>query len=85
LPKDYQDISYDFETEDGSFKDFIKEREIIIDITNEKTIDEIKKRNCKEEFKILEQVIDYNEIFEDLLYDQKTNKNRYVDILPCIY
>ena len=86
LPKEISDISYDFQTEDGLFKDFIIDRNIPIDINNEKTIDEIKKRNCKEEFKILEQVIDYNEIFEDRLFDQKINKkNRYIDIIPCIY
>lgn len=78
------DISFDFQTEEGSFKDFIMQRNIAIDLTNEKTIDEIKKRNCKEEFSILEQVIDYNEIFEDrLFYQKRNNKNRYVDILPC--
>ena len=85
LPIEILDISYDFQTDGGSFKDLILERNIPIDINNEKTIDEIKKRNCKEEFRILEQVIDYNEIFEDRLYDQKrSNKNRYIDILPCI-
>jgi len=67
--------------------DYIKSVEIIIDFKkNENLLDDLYNHNIENEYRILQDIIDYHPNSEKRLYEPSdSKKNRYCDISPCNY
>lgn len=97
LPEYMVDNSFNFKTKkyeillnikliSFSLLDYIKSVTINIDLNqNEDQLEALNDHNFEDEYKILQELIDYHPNSEKRLYEPAdSKKNRYCDISPCI-